>query len=305
MSKSLTGVLILTLLFGSSYFWYEAKAVCSIPITYRLGIVAADFGLSEEEAKAVISDAESLWENATGLNLFTQANDARMAVNFIFDERQQFTNAEERLSYELEKAKAVNQEVEAQYSKLVGEYNNLNQSYETRKVAYERSLNSYNQEVEKWNDEGGAPQAVYDDLNQRKEALDDEQRELSKLRDTLNTLVSEINTLTETANEVVIKYNQGVATYNDTFSESTEFTQGDYQGDQINIYQFKSRDELVLVLAHEFGHALGIEHVENSQSIMHMQMGEQSINTGLTTEDLADFRLVCGDGTTLSKIKFW
>ena len=305
MSKSLLSLLIITLLFGGSYFWYEAKAVCAIPITYRLGVVDADFGLTEEEAKAVISDAESLWEDATGLNLFSQSDDARMAINFVFDERQQFTNAEEALSYELEKAKAINQEVEEQYAKLVGEYNKLNESYETRKVAYERSLNNYNEEVAKWNEEGGAPQEVYDDLNRRKEALDVEQRELGKLRDKLNNLVAEINKLTETANEIVNKYNQGVATYNDTFSESTEFTQGDYQGDQINIYQFKSREELVLVLAHEFGHALGIEHVENSESIMYMQMGEQSIGSGLTAEDLADFKLVCGDGTTLSKIKFW
>ena len=117
--------------------------------------------------------------------------------------------------------------------------------------------------------------------------------------------MTDINTLTETANEVVKKYNEGVNTYNHTFSEGAEFTQGDYQGDKINIYQFKNRDELVLVLAHELGHALGIDHVDNPESIMYRQMGEQSVGKGLTDQDLQDFRLVCGNGTTLSKIKFW
>jgi len=268
-------------------------------------VVDENFGLSEEEAQAVISEAESLWEDATGLNLFTQASDSPFAINFVFDERQQFTNAEEALSHQLEEAREVNKEIEQQYAKLVGEYNDLNQNYETRKASYERSLNNYNQEVENWNQAGGAPQAVYDDLNEQKQALDREREGLNDLRNELQALVDQINELTETANEIVTKYNEGVATYNDAFSEATEFTQGDYQGDKINIYQFKNRDELVLVLAHEFGHALGINHVENSQSIMYKQMGEQSVRVGLTAEDLADFRLVCGDGTTLSKIKFW
>ncbi len=305
MSKSLINLFIITLLFGGSYFWYEARAVCPIPLNYRLGVVDEHFGLSEEEARAVISEAESLWEDATGLNLFTQADDARLAINFVFDERQQFTNAEEALSHELEVAREVNEEIETQYAQLVGEYSDLNQNYETRKANYERSLSSYNQEVESWNQKGGAPQDVYDELNQKKQSLDSEQEKLNDLRSDLQDLVNQINKLTETANEVVTKYNQGVATYNDAFSETTEFTQGDYQGDKINIYQFKSHDELVLVLAHELGHALGMDHVDNPQSIMYMQMGEQSLGTGLTTEDLTDFRMVCGDGTTLSKIKFW
>ena len=305
MSKSIINILIITLVFGGSYFWYEARAVCSIPLTYRLDAVAKDFGLTEAEALSVISEAESLWENATGLNLFTQADDAKLAINFIFDERQQFTNAEEALSDQLEQAREVSKEVEEQYAKLVGEYNDLNQIYETRKANYEHSLNSYNQEVERWNQEGGAPQEIYDELNQKKDLLDNEQLELNDVREKLKILVTEINKLTERANEIVNKYNQGVNTYNHTFSEGAEFTQGDYQGDKINIYQFKTREELILVLAHEFGHALGIDHVENAKSIMYMQMGEQSVSTGLTAEDLADFRLVCGDGSTLSKVKFW
>lgn len=305
MSRSILSLLIITLLFGGSYFWYEAKAICSIPITYRVGLVSDQFGLSGAEASTVISEAESLWEDATGLNLFSQSDDARVTINFIYDERQQFTNAEVALSNELEKARAINQEIEKQYAQLVGEYNDLNETYETRKAAYERSLNVYNQEVARWNENGGAPQTAYDALNLQKQALDDEQQALGTLRDKLNNLVTEINTLTKTANEVVNKYNQGVATYNDVFSENTEFTQGDYQGDQINIYQFKNQEEQVLVLAHEFGHALGIEHVENPQSIMYRQMGEQSLKSGLSLEDLTAFKLVCGDGTILSKIKFW
>lgn len=305
MSKSLINLFIITLLFGGSYFWYEARAICSIPLTYRLGVVDEHFGLSEDEAHAVIRDAESMWEDATGLNLFTSSDSARLAINFVFDERQQFTNAEEALSHELEKARAINQEVEEQYAQLVGEYNDLNENYENRKANYERSLNSYNQEVAEWNEKGGAPQAVYDDLNKKKTVLDTEQSALNGVRDQLNSLVTDINTLTETANEVVKKYNEGVNTYNHTFSEGAEFTQGDYQGDKINIYQFKNRDELVLVLAHELGHALGIDHVDNPESIMYRQMGEQSVGKGLTDQDLQDFRLVCGNGTTLSKIKFW
>ena len=43
--------------------------------------------------------------------------------------------------------------------------------------------------------------------------------------------------------------------------------------------------------AHEFGHALGIDHVEDKQSIMHAYNLESNIK--LTTDDINALRAVC------------
>lgn len=308
MSKSLVSLFLITLVFASGYFWYTASAICPIPIEYRLGVVNDEFGLSDEAALAAITEAESLWEDATGLNLFSYQTDARIAINFVYDERQQLTKAEETFSANLREAKEVNEVVRSEYQKLVAEYETIRTSYETKRTAYERDLRAYNNEVSTWNDKGGAPQEVFESLNAEKERLDAEQKAIDQLRRSMNDLIAEINTLSDEANSLVDRYNQGVERYNETFTEGAEFTQGDYQGKSINIYQFTDREELVLVLAHEFGHALGIGHVENPESIMHLRMGGQSTIIGVTEEDIAGFAAVCGDGSVWSKLgqlRFW
>ena len=82
--------------------------------------------------------------------------------------------------------------------------------------------------------------------------------------------------------------------FNNQFGGTREFTQGDYQGDHINVYQFRDRAELILVLAHELGHALQLDHVENPASIMYYLMGEQPPESRLSAEDLEAFAQTCG-----------
>lgn len=309
MSKSLLSLLILVLVFAGSYFWYVAQAVCPIPISYRIDQFDEEFGITESEVRAAISDAESLWEDATGLNLFTHdAEEGEMPISFIFDERQQFTDAEEELSEKLDEAKAVNEAIEAEYAKLVEEYASVSNQYEGQVAAYERRLFLYNQEVDDWNSKGGAPTSVYESLNEKKLDLDKEKKALDQTRLRLNTLADTINAVTEKANNKVAKYNESVETYNSAFSEATEFTQGFYQAGKINIYQFGNHEELVLVMAHELGHALGVGHVDNEESIMFMRMEGQTTLSGLTSEDMEGFVAACGDGSVWSRltaITFW
>jgi predicted Zn-dependent protease len=63
----------------------------------------------------------------------------------------------------------------------------------------------------------------------------------------------------------------------------------------INIYQFHDESDLELVLAHELGHALGLNHVENPESVMYYLMEKQNLeNIQLTTQDLQAIKNVCG-----------
>jgi len=87
--------------------------------------------------------------------------------------------------------------------------------------------------------------------------------------------------------------------FNEQFGESREFTQGDYQGDKISIYTFLDEAELVRVLVHEFGHALGIGHVENSESMMYHLMSNQPTIARLSVEDTQAFFAVCGQDNDL------
>ena len=157
------------------------------------------------------------------------------------------------------------------------------------------ALQVHNAEVERWNEQGGAPERVYEKLTEDKEDLAEKQEKLNTLAVELNKLVKQINKIGDQGNLLVNNYNEVVDVYNDVFNEDKEFTQGDYQGDSINIYQYDSNDELVVVLAHEFGHALSIDHVEGKESVMYHLMEEQDVAGGITDYDKEAFITTCGD----------
>ncbi|MEL6803690.1 MAG: matrixin family metalloprotease, partial [Bacteroidota bacterium] len=104
----------------------------------------------------------------------------------------------------------------------------------------------------------------------------------------------------------VREYNEDVGRYNQTFGHREGFTQGDYRGDQINIYNFSAINELTLVMTHELGHALWLDHVDDEQAVMYYLMGEQSLETiALTESDLAHFDAVCTQNSVNDQIRQW
>ena len=294
MNRLLAGLLIVAIVIGGGYWYHTANSKCPVPIAYSIGEVDERFGISAEEARAVISEAESIWEDKTGRNLFTYDEDAEFAINFIFDDRQRVTLEEHQLREVLDRTENISSTLREEYEVLLSRYESLKQTYENRLRTYEDKLELHNGEVERWNTQGGAPTDVYQRLSDEQKTLSAESAELSSIARRLNELVDSINELGDKSNRTIRDYNNQVAEYNDRFHEEREFTQGDYQEGRINIYQFKDLDELRLVLVHELGHALSLGHVESPQSAMYYLMQDQPIDLELSDEDLLEFRRVCG-----------
>lgn len=161
-------------------------------------------------------------------------------------------------------------------------------------VALEKDVKKYNNDIIYWNNKGGAPEKEYSALVKKGEKLSEKQEELEDDQVKINKLVKKINKLTNEGESLVDKYNTSVTTYNSKFGISKRFSQGEYFGDKINVYQFRNEDDLLLTLAHEFGHALNIDHVQNSTSLMYYLMQDQNLNDlKLTTEDLSALEAVC------------
>jgi hypothetical protein len=301
----LTALLIAIAVFAGGYFYHTAAAVCKAPIAYRVGQLDPQFGLTEDEARNAISDAESLWEDSTGRNLFTYDPNAAFTINFVYDDRQARTNNEQELSAELDEKKDLSDDVRTQYEHLLATYDDLTDEYESQIDTYNEKLRAHNEEVDRWNTKGGAPQDVYDQLKAEQQELTAEQQQLDALASQLNSIAKQINALGDQGNTLVAAYNSVVAAYNNAFGTESEFTQGDYQGNRIDIYQYASLEELRLVLAHELGHALGLEHDAGTSSIMYYLMGGQHFDDGLSDADKAEFERVCGtDSFTLWPAKW-
>lgn len=295
-------VLIVAVLSGAAFWSMQFNMVCDTPITYRIGEFDSRFNISQEEALAILRNAEAVWEVPLSADLFTYDSEGDLSVDFIYDDRQERSNSEAELREDLEAKEGMSDTVAVQYDALIAEFRSLESRYESRLVAYEEDLKEYNDEVSDWNDQGGAPEDVRADLAERADALKVEQDGLQTFAKRLNELIAELNRIGARGNRLIADYNSIVEQYNTRFAHTDEFAQGDYTGDAIHIYEFNTEEELTVVLAHEFGHALSIGHVEGESSIMYHLMEKQSTSEGLTPEDRGAYSEICSKRTFLAHL---
>lgn len=283
-------------------YWYQSTAhMCPVPLSYRVGLIDDSFSLTRDEARQYAESAEKTWESASNRDLFVYDEESKFTIDFIFDERQETANSEEHQRELLDKKWEESEEVRRTVEELRAEYKSLSESYDNQAAGYEARLEAYNAEVSRYNDRGGAPADVFEELENEREALNEESENLSQMARELNDFASNINSLSDRGNLLVDSYNEEVNIYNQEYGFAREFTQGDYQGKSIRIYKFSSEEELVTVLAHEFGHALGIDHIEGETSLMYYLLGDTSNLPVLSQEDKEAFIEICGETESIEQ----
>jgi Matrixin len=276
-------------------YWYTSTAhLCPVPVTYRLGEVDERFPITREEILPVLTAAEAMWEVPLEQDLFIYDDTSSFVVNFIFDERQQLAATQEQWEQVLDAAQAEYETVLEAVKRIALRYETESASYTTKREIYESALGSYNQKVERYNAKGGVPEAELPDLEAEAASLQKQQRELISAEKDLKDLSEEVNKLGEEGNEMIKAYNAEVVKYNELYGTLDTFTQGDFERSRINIYKFTDTEELTEVIAHEFGHALGIGHVEGEESVMYYLMTERDFPS-LSATDQKAFLDTCGE----------
>lgn len=290
-------VALVTSIAVAGTFWYQSTAhICPAPLTYRLGQLDGHFTITRAEALAKIQEAEKAWEEKTGREIFQYDENGTLVVDFLFDDRQAEANQEGVERNKLDGQFAETETLKKTIEDLQKDYDEKTKTYEENVASYETELARYNERVNRYNDQGGATDSVYSDLERERGVLEARLNELNADSDALNKLAQNINTLGQKNNELVEAYNKEVETYNKEHGHAKEFTQGDYQDGRINIYKFSSSEELVTVLVHEFGHALGIDHVDDDSSVMYYLLKEGGSSAVLNEADIEAFTAVCGTG---------
>lgn len=289
-------IILVTFIFGN-YWFNPYLPICRLPVEYTIGTFDERFGLSAGEARLALEEAEAIWEESLGReDIFSYNDSARLQVNFIYDERQRDAESAEQAREDLSLRGDANDVLVELHGQLVEEYNTYAAEYTARKEAFEENLAAYNAEVEKYNQQGGAPPEVYEELQNTRDELDQEREAINNLSLMLNDLVEQINSVGDKGNELVGEYNERVRDFNDNFAHGHEYTQGDYNARDINIYSFVSQEEMVLVLAHELGHSLSIGHVDDPAALMYYLMKDQPTPPSLSEADKQAFRVICEVG---------
>jgi len=284
--------------FGGLVANFQASYLpCQQPIMYSLGTFDTRFGLSKQDFLGAVKEAETIWEKPIGRNLFAYAPNGQLTVNLVYDYRQQATSKLQSLGLAVDESRASYDALQAKYDEMKSLLTQEQAQYNVSVAAYDGHLATYNKEVQYWNAKGGAPAADYARLEAEKAGIDAESMAVQTLQAKVNGYVDEVNALVVVLNGLATALNVDVGKYNTVgASRGEEFTEGDYQnngGEQtINIYEFSNHAKLVRVLAHELGHALGLEHVAGSTSIMYKL--NQSTNEKLSANDLAALKSKCG-----------
>ncbi|MDO8240788.1 MAG: matrixin family metalloprotease [Candidatus Moranbacteria bacterium] len=296
---------------------------CDIPVTYVVGTVDPRFGVSQEKFVSLMQEAEQKWESALGRDVFQMEVDGRVQVNLTYDDRQSTTENLKKIMTDIDTGKTKTDQLASDYESLrvqleqkkkvfeaqATEYGKSAKDYEGAVQNYQDDLKKYSQEVEKWNAQGGATEEAYNNLLKEKKKLDAQLKDLKKqesdllaLRDTLqkkqneiNDLVTRVNETAGVVNQLAGKTNSKVTDYNQTQKDRGEFETGLYTNDNgtesIDVFQFFDDQDLLAILIHEMGHALGMAHAENQSAIMYPKLINQSI--AITPDDINLFQATC------------
>ncbi len=295
------GLVLLAYIFRADLVlaWKEIRAryfPCEDPILYSIGSFDERFGVSKAEFEESIALAEEIWEKENEKNLFEYKDSGDLKVNLIYDTRQEATDKLEEIDEELDSDRADYNSLKSKYDSLKKSYQASRAAFDSRVTVFEVRKAKYEEDVEYWNGKGGAPKEEYEKLDKEKTWINEEVAKLNSMQNDLNRETEEVNKTARALNSLAGELNLNVAKFNEIGGmHGDEFEEGVYErdaeGERINIYQFDNKDKLVRVLAHELGHALGLDHVEDKEAIMYRL--NNGINKELSQSDKDALALKC------------
>ena len=271
---------------------------CQETITYRIGKVDERFGLAPQKFAIAVNMAAAIWEKPFARELFREDPQGAIEINLIYDYRQEASDKLKKLNYKIDNTKSSYEDLKARLENLKAEYDRRNTILASDSNIYNLRINTFNANVEYWNRHGGLIENVYkklmqekDELNSLREKLMVQQEDLRRLVDTINSMVVVVNEIATNINLDLVNYRN----YGDALGR--EFCEGFYEiknGKQtINIYQFDNDYRLVRVLAHEFGHALRLNHSADPKAVMYRLI--QSDKIELSPDDIAALQRRCNN----------
>lgn len=269
---------------------------CRKTIAYSLGVFDERFGISKSDFFSDILAAERVWEDPAGRQLFIYSPDGDLKMNLVYDYRQEATVKLQGLGIVVNNTKASYDAVKAKYDELYASYIRDNSVFETRFAVLEERKKTYDAEVRYWNKRGDVPQDIYERLNNEKISIEEELGSINQLQANLNAQIEKINATVVVLNRLANSLNLNVARFNEVGGKNSgEFEEGSYRrgidGQEINVYQFENKARLIRVLAHEFGHALGLNHVDDQKAIMYRL--NQGTDAKTATADVLELKRAC------------
>lgn len=281
----------------NQYFYQSA---CNQPVTYAIGTVDPRFKISKEQFLQDSRQSAGIWNSAFGKDLIVYNPNAKLKINLIYDERQSTAQKERSLLNQVKELGGGLKQLDSSITQDKESLDPAITTYSQKSAEFSSRLSQFKSQVDYWNSRGGAPPEEYQKLVAERDSLKQAAAELNKLAE-------QINSQAKAYSDKVNQYNRRVGEFNQTAGQLNQANQNLRQivnqkpeegvylpGQQIiNVYYDLSREELVSTIAHEMGHAIGLDHNQNPRSVMYPLINPNQPRLSLSNDDLLALKDYC------------
>ncbi|MDR2860982.1 MAG: matrixin family metalloprotease [Syntrophobacterales bacterium] len=293
-----TLVLAVILLVVLLFVYPRYSNPCGKVFTYRIGHIDERFGISPGEFSRLTKKAADIWSVPFSRDLFQETPDGKIVIEMVYDHRQDASEKMKRINVDVKAGRDSYEGWKRHYDELKGDYERKRGPLERDMAEHRRRVQAFQAENEAGRRRGGVSEEAYRRLQREMSALNAMSADLQRRQDDLNQIANMMNQLSSMINSIAIKHQSDVEDYRKEGGRLGEkFGKGLYQRkgfkESITIYQYAGKRDLVQVLAHEFGHALGIGHVDDPNALMYYLAHEGKLTDKLSPADIAALRVRC------------
>lgn len=285
---------------GQSFFSAEGQSAeeCVETITWKIGSIDSRFEMDDDSLKNIVQSVSDLWSRAAGYNVIAYDPRGEIELNIYYTDQQQYTEDEEQLSSKIERQRQRYYSLNMMYQRQKSIYEDQEAKFNKKQGEYNATVESYNQTLSRIRTAGVRSRELDEQLKRLRRDVEVMGTEIAVMRQNLQEQNSELQSLSERLNRRADVLNELIYQYKKRFSRWRTFYQGVYLNvgskRKINVYQFDDVGRLKLVLAHEFGHALGLKHVGNPKSVMYYLTDRQNTaDLQLSEEDIREIQFRC------------
>lgn len=252
---------------------------CAVPMRWTVERIDGRFDLSADDALRAARDAARLWEGAVDADLFDISPTGGSPIYFEYDERQATVEARREREAILDGERKDVERRRGALEAASAEHDAALRRYQRQVEEHRSVVRAYNADAQRWSGRE-IPAEVEAEFERRRREIDETARELQAGQRALNQRSEEIRGEVDDFNGRVESLAQEERTFardfpmtaseSGTYDEMVTWENGRpvSVNRRIRIYQYSSHDELVLVLAHEMGHALGLGHARGEGAVM-------------------------------------